>query len=100
MPHTSPTNERQAVRHNQALTTTQLWEQTAKAVEESGKSQSAIARELGVSPGAVNHALIKPEDESQRYVELQMRILDLLTPYRVEREVAVRFRILRKSETT
>jgi len=93
-------NERQAVRHNQALTTTQLWEQTTKAVEESGRSQASIARDLGVSPGAVNHALITPEDESQRYVELQMRILELLTPYRIEREVDVRFRILRKSETT
>ena len=100
MPHTSPTNERQAVRHNQALTTMQLWEQTTNAVEESGKSQSAIARELGVSPGAVNHALIEPESDSQRYVELQMRILDLLTPYWVEREVDVRFRVHRKSETT
>ena len=100
MPHTSPTSERQAVRHNQALTTTQLWEQTANAVEESGRSQSAIARELGVSPGAVNHALIEPESDSQRYVELQMRILDLLTPYRIEREVDVRFRVHRKPETT
>ncbi len=100
MLHTSPMNERQAVRHNQALTTTQLWEQTAKAVEESGRSQASIARDLGVSPGAVNHALITPEDDSQRYVELQMRILGLLTPYRVEREVDVRFRLHRKSETT
>ena len=74
------------MRHNQRLTLDQLWDETEKAFTASGKSQAALARELGLSEGAVSKALKKPEPGTHRYAEVQARILSHLTGYQIERE--------------
>lgn len=71
------------MRHNQRLTAEQLRQAAADAVKRSTRNQVDVARKLGVTEGAVSRAL---KEEGTHLAELQRRIIELLTPYTVERE--------------
>ncbi len=70
-----------------------LRRETEAAVERSGKSQSQVGRELGVSRGAVSRAV---KEAGSKLSSLQCRIIEHLTPYRLDEET--RFRVRRPSE--
>lgn len=70
-----------------------LRRETEAAVERSGKSQSQVGRELGVSRGAVSRAV---KEAGGKLSNLQCRIIEHLTPYRLDEET--RFRVRRPSE--
>lgn len=55
-----------------------------RAVEESPYSQADVARKLDVTRASVNRAL---RSKAPRYEKLRCRIVELLTPYRVEKKV-------------
>lgn len=67
----------------------ELLSEAAGAVEASGKSQSEIGREIGVTSGAMSRALSEP---GPKFQELQRRIIQHLTPYQVERQVTFKAR--------
>ena len=81
------------MRHNQRLTFEDLRDETKTAVEGFATSQAALARELGVTRGAVNRAM---KEAGPALASLQGRIIEHLTGYRIEEEVEVTFRALRK----
>ena len=85
------------MRHNQRLTFEELRDETQAAVEQFAESQSALARELGVTRGAVSRAV---KEAGSALSSLQCRIIEHLTGYRVEEEVEVSFRALRKEHET
>lgn len=58
-----------------------LQREAAHAAEESGRTQSAIARELDVHRSAVSRAL---RHTGRQFAKLQCRIIEHLTPYRLE----------------
>ena len=82
------------MRHRQVLTFEELRDEAAAAVEQKAKSQAAVARQLGVTRGAVNRAV---KEVGSGLADLQMRIIEHLTDYRIEPEPAM-FRVLRKEE--
>jgi len=55
-----------------------------KAVDNAQVSQSEIARQLGVHRSTVSRAL---SESGPKFQDLQRRIIDRLTPYRVQRRV-------------
>jgi len=61
-----------------------LRKEAAAAVEDAGRSQSEVARELDVHRSAVSRAV---KESGPRLSELQRRIIRHLTPYRIERRV-------------
>jgi predicted transcriptional regulator len=61
-----------------------LREEAEEAIEESSRSQADVARELDVTRASVNQAV---RSAAPRYEKLRCRIVELLTPYRVEKEV-------------
>jgi predicted transcriptional regulator len=62
----------------------ELRDETAAAVDESGKSQAAVARELDLHRSAVSRAV---KESGPRVQKIQRRVLRHLTPYHVERRV-------------
>ena len=81
------------MRHNQRLTTEDLWRETVAAFEASGKSKARLARELDVNDSAIHHALKEPKSGSYRYASIQAQIVEHLTGYRISREpIEVTFR--------
>ena len=88
-----PSNRSPRMRHNQRLTTADLWRETVAAFEAAGKSKAQLARELDLNDSAIHHALKEPEPGTYRYASVQGRIIEHLTGYRITREpVAVEFR--------
>ena len=81
------------VRHRQQLTYEGLRDEAAAAVEKSGESQAAVARALDVTRGAVSRAVKEAGPGWQ--VDLQIQIIEHLTPYRIKQEPVV-FRALKK----
>lgn len=61
-----------------------LREEAMRAVEESPYTQADVARELDVTRTSVNHALRRSDPALEK---LRCRIVELLTEYRVEKEV-------------
>jgi orotate phosphoribosyltransferase-like protein len=82
-----------AIRHGSKLDYDELQQEARRALGESGYTQQEMADELDVTRAAVGKAVTKPGSKFQR---LQMRILEALTDYEVEREETVRFRTWRK----
>ncbi len=80
------------MRHNQRLTFEDLRDETRAAVEQFAASQAALARELGVTRGAVSRAM---KEAGPALASLQRRIVEHLTGYRIEEKVEVTFRALR-----
>jgi len=62
----------------------ELRERAARAVSESGRTQVRLADELDVSPGAMSRAL---SESGPKFSNLQRRIIEHLTPYRIEQRV-------------
>ena len=82
------------MRHNQRLTYEELRRDAEAVANSSGKTRKDIASDLGVSAAAVTLALGTP---GGRYAELQMKIIERYSKYRVEKvEVPVTFRVLKK----
>ena len=79
------------MRHNQLLDFVALRDEAADAVEQSPKTQVQVAEDLDVTKGAISRAI---KEAGPNFANLQRRIVDLLTPYRVERDVI--FRAVRK----
>lgn len=72
----------------------ELREQAVRAVDESDFTQSRLAMELNVSTGAISRAL---SESGSKFSSLQQRIIEYLTPYRVEQHVV--FEVQRKYAT-
>jgi predicted transcriptional regulator len=70
------------MREGTELTPEMLRDEAAAAVERSGQSQAAVARELGVHRSAVSRAV---KEVSPNFYKLQRRIIEHLTPYRLEK---------------
>ena len=62
----------------------ELRDETAATVDESGKSQAEVARELDMHRSAVSRAV---KESGARVQKIQRRVLRHLTPYRIERRV-------------
>jgi len=61
-----------------------LRDEAAAAIEQSGKTQTEIADALDVHRSAVSRAL---KTAGTKFQELQRRIIEHLTPYRIKRHV-------------
>lgn len=66
------------MRDGQKLTYADLKAEARGAVDQTQTKQTALAEMLGVSQGAVSHALSR---EGSRYASLQVRILEALTDF-------------------
>jgi hypothetical protein len=82
-----------AMRHGAKLSYEDLQQQARAVLSESEWTQREMADELDVTRGSVAKAVTKP---GSRYQQLQMRIVEKLTDYRIEREEEVYFRPLRE----
>ena len=83
------------MRHNQKLTLEDLRAAAAAAVEQSGRSQSDLARSFDVSRSAVSRAL---SEANSALVSLQRRIIEALTDYEVLDEPEVLYTVKRKGK--
>jgi predicted DNA-binding protein (UPF0251 family) len=81
------------VQHDQVLTFDQLCSEAKRLLDASDYTQQEMAEELGVTRVSVAKAVTQPGPKFQK---LQMRIIELLSEYEIEREVEVRFRARRK----
>ena len=82
-----------SIRHGSKLTYEELQQEAHQALDASDYTQQEMADELGVTRAAVGKAVTKP---GAKFQQLQMRILEALTGYKVERQETVRFRTWRK----
>jgi transcriptional regulator with XRE-family HTH domain len=80
-------------RHGSKLGYEDLCEEAARALRESEYTQEEMADELGVTRGSIAKAVTQP---GTRFQKLQMRILEALTDYEIERREHVVFRTWRK----
>jgi DNA transposition AAA+ family ATPase len=71
----------------------ELCREAARAVDEASVTQTQLARDLDVSPGAVSRAL---SESGPKFASLQRRILEHLTPYRIRERVV--FEVQRRYE--
>lgn len=62
----------------------ELQDEVKTAIDDAGKSYAEVARELDVHRTSVARAANEP---GAKYQDLQQRIIELLTPYRIERRV-------------
>jgi len=83
------------LRHGVKKTYKELQEEARALVHESGLSQQDVADQLDISRSTIAKAVSQP---GPRYHKAQIRIVELLTDYRVEREETVRFRHVKKAE--
>lgn len=72
------------MRDGTELSFDELRDETAEAVEESGRSQAEVARELDMHRSAVSRAV---KESGPRVQKIQRRVIQHLTPYRVDRHV-------------
>jgi hypothetical protein len=86
---------RPTVRHGEKLSYEELQERARTVLNESDWTQREMADELEVTRGAVAKAVTTP---GSRYQRLQMRIIEKLTAYRIQREETVHFRPLREDK--
>lgn len=77
------------------LTYRQLRRAAAALVDESDRSQSALARELDVHRSSVSRAL---NEEGPQFEKLQTKIIELLTPNRIEK--SVRFNVMKRASAS
>ncbi len=91
MPNAAP-----LLRHGSKLSYEELQEQTHRLALTADLTYQEIADELGVSQTAVSKAVTTSGAKFQR---LQMRIVELLSEYEVERREHVVFRTWRKDRT-
>ena len=75
------------MRDGQTLTYADLLEAAQQAAKASGLTQTAVADALGVSQGAISHAISR---EGARYSALQVKIVEHLTPFTLA-EAAVKY---------
>ena len=80
------------MKDGQRLTHEELQRAARRAYRASDLKQTDIAEALGVSQASISQALSTP---GQKFARLQRRIVELLTPYTVEKEV--RFVVRRKA---
>lgn len=84
------------MRHNQTFAGyEELHRLTVEALEESGKSQADVAREMDKTRGAISRALKGPDSSLSG---LQRDIIEHLTPYQVDEEV--QFTLKRKDRSS
>lgn len=81
------------VRHGAKLTYEELKDEAHRLAREAPDTYAEIAEALDVSENAVAKAVTTA---GPKFRKLQMRIVELLSDYVVEREVDVRFRTWRK----
>jgi transposase-like protein len=81
------------VRHGSKLSYGELKEEVYQLAREAPHTYAEIAGKLGVSENAVAKAVTTVGPKFQR---LQMRIVELLSKYEVERQEKVEFRTWRK----
>jgi predicted transcriptional regulator len=62
----------------------QLRAEAAAAVTDAAETQREVAMALGVAESSVSRALKEP---GPKFQELQTRIIERLTPYRIERHI-------------
>lgn len=74
----------------QTMTYDELQQAAAQTIDDAGTSQAQVARELGVTRGAVSRAVKEP---GSSLFELQRRIVEHLTGFRVEREVETKIHV-------
>ena len=86
------TSTRSPVRHNQRLDHDQLLTEARNAFGISGLTRQKLAENLGVTGAAVGQAL---SHSGGRYAELQRRIIEAFTAFRIER-VAPEYRVIHK----
>ena len=70
------------MRHNQKMNYEQLRDEVRTAVD-AAPSQAEVARSMDISRGAVNRAM---KETGPTLAGLQIRILEHLTPYRIEQD--------------
>jgi predicted DNA-binding protein (UPF0251 family) len=87
------TSRATAIRHGSKLDYDELQQEAYRALSTSEYTQQEMADELEVTRAAVGKAVTQPGPKFQR---LQMRILEALTDYEVERREHVVFRTWRK----
>jgi predicted transcriptional regulator len=83
------------VRHGSKLTYEELQEHAHTLAREAGDTYAEIAEALGVSENAVAKAVTTA---GPKFQQVQMRIIEHLSEYEVEREETVRFRTWRKGQ--
>ena len=83
------------MRHNQRLDYETLCDEAAEAVRLNPKQKQEIAEELGRSAAAISRAI---REAGPKFAQLQREIIAHLTDYRVEENVIVEFRAVRKEE--
>jgi hypothetical protein len=91
MPTTAET-----VRHGSKLSYEELKDEAYRLANDSPRTYAEIAEDLDVTENAVAKAVTTA---GPRYKRLQMRIVEVLSEYTVEREVNVQFRTWRKDRT-
>lgn len=92
MPTTAET-----VRHGSKLSYEELKDEAYRLANDSPRTYAEIAEDLDVTENAVAKAVTTA---GPRYKRLQMRIVEILSEYTVEREVNVQFRTWRKDRTS
>lgn len=84
------------MRHGAKLSYEELKDEAHRLAREAPDTYAEISEALDVSENAVAKAVTTP---GPKFRKLQMRIVELLSDYTVEREVDVRFRTWRKDRT-
>jgi predicted DNA-binding protein (UPF0251 family) len=91
-----PESQRPFVRDGSRLTYDELQRLSHAALRQSEYTQQEMADRLDVNRATIGKAVTR---SGSRYQRLQMRIVEALTDYRVEREETVRFRTWRQDPT-
>lgn len=78
------------------MTPAELRDATAKAVQESGKTQTQIASELNISQSVVSEAVNKPYT---KLAGVQRRIIEHLTDFEIKEERTITYIARRKPPT-
>ena len=82
------------MKNGQTISYEELRQAAAQAIDEAGISQAQVARDLDVTRGAVSRAIKEP---GATFYDLQRRIIEHLTDFRVEKEVRITIRTHEKS---
>ena len=85
------TTHARIMRHNQRLDYETLRQETAAAIEHSGKTRAEIARELNRDRSSITRAT---QEAGPKFAQMQRDIISLLTEYRVVEDT--QFRAVRK----
>ena len=82
------------MRHNQRLSYEELRKEANEAFKASSKTQNQLADELGKSQAVISRALNEP---GAGFAKTLREIIENLTEYRIEEEVEVAYRAIRKN---